>query len=279
MATTRTTGTAEHDGESIAYERFSVAESAPGTREVVVLGHGLGGNHGSWYQQVLPLTEAGFDVVTWDQRGFGGSSRRTGSVGPVVAIEDLRALLDHLELGRCHLVGQSMGGWTAMGFALEHPDRLASLTLTDTLAGVMTDGVRAALRSGDAPARAEVGDGAVAQHPALGERFCREHPDRALLYQQLAGFGDKPDDADIINILMTTWFDVDAIAALALPVLAIVGSEDQLCPRAAMAAVVEAIPGARLAVVDGAGHSPYFEAPDDWNAALLDFLGAVTRHR
>jgi pimeloyl-ACP methyl ester carboxylesterase len=277
MAATRETGTVEHEGESIAYERFTVAG-----REPIVLGHGLGGNHASWYQQVLPLTDAGFDVVTWDQRGFGGSTRRTGSIGPVVAIEDLLALLDHLGVERCHLVGQSMGGWTAMGFALEHGDRLASLTLTDTLAGVMTDGVRDALRAGDAPARAEVVDGAVGAHPALGERFCREHPDRALLYQQLASFGDKPDDADVIGILMSTWFDLDAIAALAalsLPVLAIVGEDDQLCPRAAMAAVVEAIPGARLVVVRGAGHSPYFEAPADWNGALLAFLGSVSGHR
>ena len=273
MAATRSTGTVEHDGESISYERFAVGGPT------ILLGHGLGGNHASWYQQVGPLTAAGFDVVTWDQRGFGGSTRRTGSIGPVVAVEDLRALLDHLEVERCHLVGQSMGGWTAMGFALAHPDRLASLTLTDTLAGVMTDGVGASLRSGDAPARAEVADGAVAQHPALGERFCRDHPDRALLYQQLASFGDKPDDADIINILMTTWFDLDAVAAISLPVLAIVGSDDQLCPRSAMAAVVEAIPGARLVVVDGAGHSPYFEAPDEWNRALLVFLGAVTARR
>jgi pimeloyl-ACP methyl ester carboxylesterase len=278
MATTRTTGTVEHAGESIFYERFAVGGPT------VILGHGLGGNHASWYQQVGPLTAAGFDVVTWDQRGFGGSSRRTGAIGPVVAIDDLLSLLDHLALDdpaveRVHLVGQSMGGWTAMGFAVAHPERLASLTLTDTLAGVMTDGVRAALRSGDGPTRAEVPEGAVAQHPALGERFCREHPDRALLYQQLAGFGDKPDDGDIINLLMTTWFDLDAIAALDLPVLTIVGSDDQLCPHGAMAAVTDAIPGARLVVVDGAGHSPYFEAPDEWNRALLDFLGAVTGHR
>jgi pimeloyl-ACP methyl ester carboxylesterase len=271
MGTTRTTGTVEHGGESIAYERFST-----GGDETIILGHGLGGNHVSWYQQVLALTGAGYDVVTWDQRGFGGSTRRTGEIGPVVAIGDLLALLDHLEVDRGHVVGQSMGGWTAMGFALEHPGRLASLTLTDTLAGVMTDGVRAALRAGDAPQRAEVADGAVAQHPALGERFCREHPDRALLYQQLAGFGDKPDDADVIGILMSTWFDLDAVAALSLPVLAVVGADDQLCPPGAMAAVIGAIPGARLVVVTGAGHSPYFERATEWNAALLGFLGTVS---
>src|SRR4051794_33236559 len=223
MAVTRQTGTVAHEGEDIYYER-----TGTGTGELVVLGHGLGGNHASFYQQVGPLNAAGYDVLTWDQRGFGGSTRRTGPVGPVVAIDDLGALLDHAGAERVHLVGQSMGGWTAMGFALAHPQRLLSLTLTDTLAGVMSDGVRGALRAEGNPTRAGVEDGAVAHHPALGERFCREHPERALLYQQLASFGDKPDDADIIGLLMATWFDLDAVGALPLPVLGIVGSEDQL---------------------------------------------------
>src|SRR3954447_12995422 len=194
MAVTRQTGTVDHDGEDIYYERMG-----SGTGDVVVLGHGLGGNHASWFQQVGPLNAAGYDVLAWDQRGFGGSTRRTGAIGPVVAIEDLRALLDHLELDAVHLVGQSMGGWTAMGFALAHPERLASLTLTDTLAGVMSDGVRGALRAGGGPPAREVDGAAVAEHPALGAQFCRDHPDRALLYQQLASFGDKPDDAEILG--------------------------------------------------------------------------------
>ena len=270
MAATRQTGTVDHDGESIYYERIG-----SGNGDLVVLGHGLGGNHASFYQQVGPLTAAGYDVLTWDQRGFGASSRRTGAAGPVVAVDDLAALLDHVGVDRAHVVGQSMGGWTAMGFAVAHPQRLLSLTLTDTLAGVMTDAVGAALRADDKPQRAPIEDGALAAHPALGERFCRDHPDGALLYQQLAGFGDKPDDGTILELLATTWYDLDTVAAISVPVLAIVGSEDQLCPRAAMAAVVSAIPGARLEVVDGAGHSPYFEVPDEWNRALLDFLGTV----
>jgi pimeloyl-ACP methyl ester carboxylesterase len=274
MPLTRQTGAVAHDGEEIYYEHIG-----PGTGDLVVLGHGLGGNHASWYQQVDPLNAAGYDVLTWDQRGFGGSSRRTGTIGPVVAIEDLRALLDHVGLERVHLVGQSMGGWTAMGFAIANSDRLASLTLTDTLAGVMDDAVLAALRGGDGPPARVVDDTAVAEHPALGERFCREHPDRALLYQQLAGFGDKPDDADILGLLTSTWFDLDTVKALSLPVLGIVGSEDQLCSPAAMAAVVDVIPGARLVTVPGAGHSPYFEEPDAWNDALLGFLGGVHGHK
>ncbi|MEY2405630.1 MAG: hypothetical protein QOG39_546, partial [Acidimicrobiaceae bacterium] len=209
MGATRRTGIIDHDGESIYYELIladragarstgrgegsasdepHVEPSAPRDASaasqdanerdnVVVLTHGLGGNHASWYQQVGPLVAAGYDVLTWDQRGFGGSSRRTGVIGPVPAVGDLLALLDQLNVERCHLVGQSMGGWTAMGFAVAHQARLASLVLTDTLAGVMTDGLRDALSARPGAGRAAVADGAVSDHPALGERFCREHPE------------------------------------------------------------------------------------------------------
>src|SRR4051812_49085791 len=108
MPVTRLPGTVAHDGEDIYYERIG-----SGTGELVVLGHGLGGNHASWYQQVGPLNAAGYDVLTWHQRGLGGSTRRTGAIGPVVAIDDLRALLDDQGAERVHLLGQSMGGWTA----------------------------------------------------------------------------------------------------------------------------------------------------------------------
>jgi pimeloyl-ACP methyl ester carboxylesterase len=314
MGATRRTGIIDHDGESIYYELMrcdravgdlagrgegsardephvepreprDASDASLGATErdhvigeLVVLSHGLGGNHASWYQQVGPLVAAGYDVLTWDQRGFGGSSRRTGVIGPVPAVGDLLALLDELIVERCHLVGQSMGGWTAMGFAVAHQERLASLVITDTLAGVMTDGLRDALSARPGAGRAAVADGAVSDHPALGERFCREHPERALLYQELAGFGDKPDDADVLALLASTWYDLDAINLLTLPVLAVVGANDQLCPPAAMEAVVAAVPGARLAVVDGAGHSPYFEAPDEWNRTVIGFLGTVGGH-
>ena len=70
-----------------------------GEGEVVVLCHGYGGNHAVWFQQLPSLAER-YRVVTWDQRGFGRSSDRTGSAGPDAAAADLAALLDHLGVPR-----------------------------------------------------------------------------------------------------------------------------------------------------------------------------------
>ncbi|MGH9028936.1 MAG: alpha/beta fold hydrolase, partial [Acidimicrobiales bacterium] len=72
--TTRTTRTFESGGERIYFE--SLGEGDP-----VVLSHGLGGNHGCWWR-VAPALAESHRVVTWDQRGFGNSTRRTGRYGP-----------------------------------------------------------------------------------------------------------------------------------------------------------------------------------------------------
>ena len=64
----------------------------------------------------------------------------------------------------------------------------------------------------------------------------------------------------------------EAIAALGVPVLFVVGEEDEVTPPEVIAAARELVPGAELAVIPEAGHSAYFEQPKAWNRAVLDFL-------
>lgn len=263
MSPVPTPGCLEVDGERLYFE-------VTGEGDPVVLCHGLGGNHGAWWRVVPGLAEH-HRVVTWDQRGFGNSTRRSGHYGPEVAVGDLLSLLDHLGAEKVQLVGQSMGGWVAMGLALRHPGRLRSLVLTDTLAGVFTEEVYAALSRTipkDLAGTPEDDD----RHPALGERFCRRHPDLAFLYRQLSSMGDKPDDAEVFGMLAAMHAPLDAVSAMALPVLLVVGEQDQLCPPAAMRHIAGLVPGAGFEVIAGAGHSPYFECPELWLAAVVPFL-------
>ena len=209
--------------------------------------------------------------MTWDQRGFGNSTRRSGRYGPEPAVGDLLGLLDHLDLDCIQLIGQSMGGWVAMGFALRHSERLRSLVLTDTLAGVFTSEIGAALQSAQATgprlSAAEVGN-----HPALGAAFRRDRPELAFLYQEISSMGDKPEDAAVLAMLGAMRTPLDEVERLDLPALLVVGDGDQLCPPAAMALIAKRIPGAELQVISGAGHSPYFERPERWSRVVGDFL-------
>ena len=133
----------QHQGESIYFESY-------GAGETVVLGHGKGGNHAIWYQQV-PVLGQDYRVITWDQRGFGRSTNANEQASPSAAAEDPSALLDHLGIEQAHLVGQSMGGWAALEVALRWPGRVRSLILADTIAGIYTPQIAAAYDNYKAP--------------------------------------------------------------------------------------------------------------------------------
>ncbi len=95
-----------------------------GAGPMLVFAHGLGGNHLSWWQQV-PHFRDRYTCVTFAHRGFAPSSAPPGGPDPADYAGDLAALVDHLGASDIRIVAQSMGGWTALEYALAHPDARA----------------------------------------------------------------------------------------------------------------------------------------------------------
>jgi len=262
-------GFVDSGGEQIYYETL-------GAGDPVVLAHGLGGNHAIWYQQV-PVLAAGYQVITWDQRGFGRSTDAHKQSGPADAVEDLKALLDHLKIAKARLVGQSMGGWAVLGFALKYPDRVQSLVLADTIGGIYTP---ESTRHFDAYIREVATSPPPEQmdfmlHPALGEELGNANPQQAFLYREIASVA-PPAPTGMGLKLRQTAYSLDAIRALNVPVLFVVGEHDPIFPAAVIRSVAAEVKGARVIELPGAGHSPYFETPKAWNEAVSAFLGDPT---
>ncbi len=264
----RRTGFVGHDGERLYYEVVGGASARP----ALVLCHGAGSNHASWFQQVHALARER-PVITWDHRGYGRSSDLDERSGPEVASGDLLAILDELEVERADLVGQSMGGWTAVGAALARPHLVRSLVLTDSIGGIVTDEIVARLARDAArdPEREVLGD-----HPALGATFRHRAPALAHLYQMLGRMGSIDPLTMIDRLVQSTYGPAEA-TRLAVPVLCVVGDHDRIFPPSVMRAVAEALPDARVVEIADAGHSAYFEEPDSWNRAVRDFLAALDR--
>ena len=258
----RRSGFVDSAGERLYFE-------CVGAGDPLVLCHGAGGNHAIWWQQV-PVFALRHTVVSWDHRGFGRSTDHARESGPAAAVQDLGAILDHLGIGPAHLVGQSMGGWTALGFALARPSGVRSLVLADTLGGISTPEVerqqRELLARAGAASTAELG-----RHPALDDALGERDPARAYLYQLLGAFGE-PDLARIAPRLFATRHAPEDVQRLRVPLLFVVGERDRLFPPELVRSVAARIPGTRVAELPGCGHSPYFEDPAAWNATLAAFL-------
>jgi len=262
-----TTGFITRDDDEIYYE-------SSGEGDTIVFCHGLGGNHAIWYQQVAEFARR-YRVIAWDQRGFGRSTANAAeALKPATAVADLAALLDHLQVDRAHVVGQSMGGWTALGFALEHPPQVRSLVLADTIAGIYTPEIRKAFLSYVAVARANTpadGQFPLGRHPAIVRNLVDRDPAKALLYQQIGSFPSPPTTA-VGSLLISTAYDLEALKKLDTPTLFIAGSGDPIFAASVIHKAAEQIPGSLVREISDSGHSPYFERPAVWNEVVAEFV-------
>jgi pimeloyl-ACP methyl ester carboxylesterase len=208
-------------------------------------------------------------VVRYDQRDTGRSvSYEAGAPGYAFRdlVADAAALVDELDLGRVHLVGMSMGGAIAQVAALDHPGRVASLTLISTSPAV---GGGPDLPSMSAETAAEFGvdppdwsdrDAVIDYMLHLARTSAspsRRFDDEA--FRELAGrVLDRSDD---VEASMTNHDLIDTgdpptgrLADLAIPTLVVHGRDDPVLPFEHGQALAQEIPGARLLALDSTGH-------------------------
>jgi len=236
-----------------------------GTGEPVVFAHGLGGNHASWYKQVAVLSKA-YQVITFDHRGFGNSTDKE-NIGRSGFVSDLLALLDHLNINKAALVGQSMGGGTMITFANQYPERVAGLVIADSLhALVESDDVESVMES----AREATANLSQLER-VLGKTYYDENPEAAFLYQQLNSFNNI-DRRNLVGQYASEKISPEQLAAIDAPIMFLAGQDDILFPIEAIRKVQEQVTGSFIVEFDSCGHSAFFEKPIEFNDSLLIFL-------
>ena len=268
----RRRGSLERPGGRIAYE-------VTGAGRPIVFAHGLGGNHASWWQQVAYFA-TGYACITFAHRGFYPSTSSAAGPDPGEFAGDLAALIDHLGLGEVCLVAQSMGGWTAVEYALRPTARLAALVLAastgtiDPLRLWPTPPAREHLERWQA-ASAAAGRELLRRgvHIACGPRMAREQPALHLIYRHIDEMNALLDkEALRARLLAARTRGPAELAAIGCPTLLVSGNEDIVTPPFAADALAAVLPRAEVMRIAEAGHSAYFERAAVFNAAVAEFL-------
>jgi pimeloyl-ACP methyl ester carboxylesterase len=243
--------------------RLYVEVAGDPRRQAIVLLEGLGGDMSQWRNNIPRMATELF-VVTYDHRGIGRSETGSSPTTMTTYVEDCIGVLDELSLDRAHVYGQSFGGAVALELALTHPGRARSAILAATHPG----GRHAVPTTGRAPK----------DRPWLqrySPAFAETHAD--LVREDLLAHGGRNEAAERRQWeAMRSWDAYERLEEVTVPVLVLHGSQDRLIDPANAALLAERIPGAELAIIEGAGHMVQRERADEADETVLDF---VRRHR
>jgi len=246
----------------------------------LVLLHAFPLNRKMWQPQVEALAGGSGGeavarrVITPDYPGFGSSPRPIAGPDIRYYAEEVRALLDNLHLDRVVLGGISMGGYVALAAYRLFPERIAALVLADTRPDADPEEAK---QTRNAVAR-KVAEGGVEVLPGLQmERLLSPatlEGDPELVERVRAMILESSPDGVVaaLNAMRERPDSTDLLPKISVPVLAIGGEDDALCPPEVMGAMAEKIPDSRHVTLKNAGHLSNLENPEGFNSALRGFL-------
>ena len=259
------------DGTVIYYETW-------GRGEPLLLISGLATDLRIWACQRLVFGRR-YRCIAVDNRGSGRSGKPDGPYTLEQMAADAVAVLDAEGIGRAHVVGHSMGSYIAQVMAVQHADRLRSLTLAGTACRHHPWRLELLARWQETARSHGVHAWARRAFPwLLGPRtawtfglFIN------LLWPMILRQPAHAFDSQIEALLGAPDYERGQLSNIEFPTLVVCGSKDTLTTPSDAAEVAGLIPGARLVTLKGAGHGLMLEAAPDFNAEVLDFLQAVDR--
>jgi pimeloyl-ACP methyl ester carboxylesterase len=251
------------NGVSINYE-------VSGQGPALVLLHGWTENHNFWKFQIPAFTKD-YMVVTIDLRGHGESDKPKKGYSIQTFADDVYRVLIGLKIKRAIIVGHSMGGMTALVFCLTYPDNVQALILVNTTATGLH----------------ETGLMPVNETLKMIRTFGFEKVAERFFAQTFFAPGTSEDFTNWAKseILKTPQFVVEEslkaiikhdvaekLSAINVPTLIIHGSQD-LAIDVKMAQIMnDKVPNSSLKIIEGVGHHPMLEKPEEFNKIVLDFL-------
>lgn len=270
-----------HDGQSLHVE-----EAGQGIPILFI--HEFAGDHRSWEHQVRAFGRR-YRCITYAARGYTPSDvpGDVASYSQDLAVSDAISVLDHLGIDRAHVVGLSMGGFTSLHLALRHPERTRSAVVAGVGYGAHPDLRESFRREAEAIASAFGAEGAAAFAARYAEGPARvqfQNKDRRG-WEEFAGQLAEHSSVGAANTMLgvqrerPSLYDLrDELARVEVPVLLLVGDEDEGCLDANLM-LKRTMPSAGLAVLPRTGHTSNLEEPELFDRLVGDFLATVDAGR
>jgi pimeloyl-ACP methyl ester carboxylesterase len=262
-----------HDGGTI----YTIAR---GAGPVVVFCHGVTLSSRVWAKQFESFPAAGFRAVAFDSRGHGES--RVGETGHSLdnLADDLRTVLEVLDLRDVVLVGHSMGGMAVQAFAIRHPDvveeRVCGLALLSTSSHNLVSDARRVRGAIESVVKIGPDVGTFMKQRNLGLLLARlgfdddPNPSHVEATRQMLAACDKQTTREAVSALLQLDF-TEELPEVDVPTLVVVGSADALTPPRDARRIAELVSGSRLVEYEGGGHMLMYERTEEVDALVMDF--------
>jgi (E)-2-((N-methylformamido)methylene)succinate hydrolase len=248
-----------------------------GRGDDLVLIHGLGNNLKLWFNQV-PAFSKEYRVLTYDVRGHGRSDQQ-GEYRFSVWAKDLYELLRTLKIPSAHILGFSLGGAIAATLAIQHPEMVKSLIISNSGGRPATEEAKLkAAQRNQAEVEAFSNSGLegvyqVRKNVSFAPGFPEKHPAVMEKYKEML-FGNRPENYMKLANCYVNREPID-FSKIAAPTLILVGEQDVSSGPEAGKIVQSMIRGSQLVIMP-TGHASCLEMPEEYNGYILKFLAGVT---
>ena len=247
----------------------------------LVFSHEFAGDYRSWNQQVNFFSRR-YRVITYNARGYPPSDVPTSidDYTQAQSVDDLKSLLDHLNIDLAHIAGLSMGGNVALNFGLTYPEMARSLVVAGTGAGstdpeafrVNVNSRADAMRAGGMEAMDDYSNSNTRAQLLRKDPLGFEEFRQGLM--EHSPIGSALTFAGVQGRRPTIFALEEQMKALRVPTLIMTGDEDEPCIETSVF-MKRCIPKSGLAVIPQSGHAINLEEPDLFNRLVFDFLTAV----
>ena len=240
-----------------------------GSGQPVLFLHPASGSALIWLYQQPVFAKAGYRVIAYSRRNYYNSDSAPQD-NPGTASEDLQNLIEFFGVEKFHLVGSAAGGSVAADYALSHPERLLSLTVSSNNLAAANGYIAEAA----AMIKLKEWDDLPRWFRELGPSYRGANPAGVAKWTELNHKSETGRGArqKLVNVVTP-----EKLETLKVRTLLMTGGADMFTPPSILRMIARHVPNNELVIVPECGHSPHWEQPEFFNRTVLEFIGGAAK--